>query len=61
MKKVILALAIVTVTLTSCGSGESCEAPKTDSTAVVVDTTFALPVDTTTCCTTTVVPADTTK
>lgn len=36
MKKVILALVIATVTLTSCGSGESTEAPKTDSTAVVV-------------------------
>ena len=58
MKKAILALAIVTVTLTSCGSGESCEAPKTDSTAVVVDTTCVLPVDTTTCC---ALPVDTTK
>ena len=58
MKKVILALAIVTVTLTSCGSGESTEAPKTDSTAVVVvDTIHPVnPVETTT-----VVVSDSTK
>lgn len=56
MKKVILALVIATVTLTSCGSGES-ETPKTDSTAVVVvDTNSVKPVDTAT-----VVVADTTK
>lgn len=46
MKKVILALVIATVTLTSCGGGES-EAPKTDSTAVaVVDTNSVKTVDT---------------
>lgn len=57
MKKVILVLAILTVTLTSCGGGES-EAPKTDSTAVVVvDTIHPVnPVETTT-----VVVADSTK
>lgn len=48
MKKVILALTIATVTLTSCGGGES-ETPKTDSTAVaVVDTNSVKPVDTAT-------------
>ena len=48
MKKVILALTIATVTLTSCGGGES-EAPKTDSTTVVVvDTNSVKPVDTAT-------------
>ena len=46
MKKVILVLAILTVTLTSCGGGES-EAPKTDSTAVVVVDTIH-PVETST-------------
>jgi predicted small lipoprotein YifL len=47
MKKVILALVIATVTLTSCGSGEPTEAPKTDSTAVVVvDTNSVKTVDT---------------
>jgi hypothetical protein len=57
MKKVILALVIATVTLTSCGSGESTETPKTDSTAVVVvDTNSVNPVETAT-----VVAADTTK
>jgi len=56
MKKVILVLAILTVTLTSCGGGES-EAPKTDSTAVVVvDTNSVKPVETTT-----VVAADSTQ
>ena len=57
MKKVILVLAILTVTLTSCGGGES-EAPKTDSTAVVVvDTIHPVnPVETTT-----VVVSDSTK
>lgn len=57
MKKVILVLAILTVTLTSCGGGES-EAPKTDSTAVVVvDTIHPVnPVETAT-----VVAADSTK
>ena len=57
MKKVILVLAILTVTLTSCGGGES-EAPKTDSTAVVVvDTIHPVnPVETTT-----VVASDSTK
>jgi len=57
MKKVILALVIATVTLTSCGSGEPTEAPKTDSTAVVVvDTNSVKPVETTT-----VVATDSTK
>jgi hypothetical protein len=57
MKKVILVLAILTVTLTSCGGGES-EAPKTDSTAVVVVDTIhpVKPVETAT-----VVAADSTK
>lgn len=57
MKKVILVLAILTVTLTSCGGGES-ETPKTDSTAVVVvDTNSVKPVETTTV----VVATDSTK
>ena len=57
MKKVILVLAILTVTLTSCGGGES-EAPKTDSTAVVVvDTNSVKPVERTTV----VVATDSTK
>jgi hypothetical protein len=37
MKKVILFLSVVGL-LTACGSSTEAEAPKTDSTAVVVDT-----------------------
>lgn len=51
MKKVILALTIATLTLTSCGSGEPVEAPKADSVVVAeptVDTTLVKPVETST-------------
>jgi len=58
MKKVILMLSIALVGLTSCGSGTEGEAPKTDSTAVVVDT---LAVDSNTVTTSTVTPVDTVK
>jgi hypothetical protein len=44
MKKVILTLSVVGL-LTSCSSSVEGEAPKTDSTAVAVDTTLVLPVD----------------
>lgn len=40
MKRIFMALAILsTLTLASCGSGESTESTKADSTAVVTDTT----------------------
>ncbi len=58
MKKVILMLSITLLGLTSCGSGTEAEAPKTDSTAVVVDT---LAVDSNAVVTSTVAPVDTTK
>lgn len=44
MKKVILTLSVVGL-LTSCSSSAEGEAPKNDSTAVAVDTTLVLPVD----------------
>ncbi len=56
MKKVILALAIVSVSFAACNSGETTEAPKADTPAVVapavvapvvVDTAAAVVVDTT--------------
>ena len=58
MKKVILMLSIAVMGLTSCGSGTEGEAPKTDSTAVVVDTTA---VDSASVATSSVTVADTTK
>jgi hypothetical protein len=44
MKKVILTLSVVGL-LTACSSSVEGEAPKTDSTAVPVDTSLVLPVD----------------
>jgi hypothetical protein len=58
MKKMIMMLSIALVTLTSCGTGTEGEAPKTDSTAVVVDT---LVVDLTALVTSTETVVDTTK
>jgi hypothetical protein len=58
MKKMIMMLSIALVTLTSCGTGTEGEAPKTDSTAVVVDT---LVVDSTAVVTSTETVVDTTK
>lgn len=55
MKKMILMLSIALVGLTSCSSGTETETPKTDSTAVVVDTTVNVVVDSA------VTPVDTTK
>ena len=48
-------LSIALVGLTSCGSGTEAEAPKTDSTAVVVDTTVKVVADSV------VTPVDTTQ
>jgi hypothetical protein len=58
MKKMIMMLSIALVALTSCGTGTEGEAPKTDSTAVVVDT---LVVDSTAVVTSTETVVDTTK
>jgi hypothetical protein len=61
MKKLILSLSILTLTLTSCGGGKTEEVPAVDSTAVVaVDTTKAC-CDTTVAETTTVVATEVTK
>lgn len=58
MKKMIMMLSIALVALTSCGTGTEGETPKTDSTAVVVDT---LVVDSTAVVTSTETVVDTTK
>lgn len=58
MKKMIMALSIALVGLTSCGSGTEGEVPTTDSTAVVVDTTV---VDSAVVVTPTVTTVDTVK
>jgi hypothetical protein len=61
MKKLILSLSILTLTLTSCGGGKTEEVPAVDTTAVVaVDTTKAC-CDTTVAETTTVVATEVTK
>ena len=61
MKKLILSLSILTLTLTSCGGGKTEEVTAVDSTAVVaVDTTKAC-CDTTVAETTTVVATEVTK
>lgn len=44
MKKVILALSVIGL-MTACGSSTEGEAPKTDSTAVAVDTTVTVVTD----------------
>lgn len=58
MKKMIMTLSIALVAMTSCGTGTEGEAPKTDSTAVVVDTVV---VDSNAVVTPTVTAVDTTK
>lgn len=58
MKKMIMMLSIALVAMTSCGTGTEGEAPKTDSTAVVVDTVV---VDSNAVVTPTVTAVDTTK
>jgi|GWRWMinimDraft_16_1066024.scaffolds.fasta_scaffold26387_1 hypothetical protein len=59
MKKVILALAIVSVSFAACNSGESTETPKVDTPAVAapVEAAPVAPVDTTA----PAAPVDTTK
>ena len=58
MKKMIMMLSIALVGLTSCGTGTEGEAPKTDSTAVAVDTVV---VDSAAVVTPSVTAVDTTK
>lgn len=53
-----MTLSIALVAMTSCGTGTEGEAPKTDSTAVVVDTVV---VDSNAVVTPTVTAVDTTK
>ena len=43
MKKVILALAIVSVSFVACNNSEEKEAPKTDSPAVKIDSPAVAP------------------
>jgi len=62
MKKLILSLSILTLTLTSCGGGKTEEVPAVDSTAVVaVDTVKKACCDTTVVETSTVVATEVTK
>jgi multisubunit Na+/H+ antiporter MnhC subunit len=46
MKKLILSLSILTLTLTSCGGGKTEEVPAVDSTVVVAVDTTKVSVDT---------------
>lgn len=60
MRKLFALLSVATVlTLASCGA-KSEESAAADTTAVVADTTVAVPADTTVTDTTVVAPADTT-
>ena len=61
MKKLILSLSILTLTLTSCGGGKTEEVPAVDSTVVVAVDTTKVSVDTAVAETTTVVPTEVTK
>ncbi len=61
MKKLILSLSILTLTLTSCGGGKTEEVPAVDSTVVVAVDTTKVSVDTTVAETTTVVATEVKK
>jgi hypothetical protein len=61
MKKLILSLSILTLTLTSCGGGKTEEVPVVDSTVVVAVDTTKVSVDTAVVETSTVVATEVTK
>ncbi len=61
MKKLILSLSILTLTLTSCGGGKTEEVPAVDSTIVVAVDTTKVSVDTAVVETSTVVATEVTK
>ena len=61
MKKLILSLSILTLTLTSCGGGKTEEVPAVDSTVVVAVDTTKVSVDTAVVETSTVVATEVTK
>jgi hypothetical protein len=61
MKKLILSLSILTLTLTSCGGGKTEEVPAVDSTVVVAVDTTKVSVDTAVVETTTVVATEVKK